>query len=180
MAIGIRLATVEDLPDIARVVVNCWRSTFSGLLASDFLESMSVDHQERRHRRYFGRADVRYHVAFNERDDVVGFANGGPSRHTGFTHDGEIYALYLLPAYQRQGIGTSLFSRVAGDLEGAGCKGVLTFALTCNPNRGFDHRLGARQAAAEPIMLGGTEIGQVAYLWDDTSVLMRDLRRLAG
>ena len=57
---------------------------------------------------------------------------------------------------------------------------MLTFALTVNPNRGFYDRLGGRQAAAEPVMLGGVEISQVAYLWDDTSVLMRDLRRLAG
>lgn len=57
---------------------------------------------------------------------------------------------------------------------------MLTFALTSNPNRVFYERLGGWQATAEPIMLGGTEVSQVAYLWDDTSVLMRDLHRLAG
>lgn len=123
MMIGIRPAAADDLPDIGRVVVDCWRSTFAGLLPTEFLESMSADHQERRHRRYFGRAGVNYHVACDESGGVVGFANGGPSRDTGFPHEGELYALYLLPAYQRRGIGTSLFSRVAGDLERAGCRG---------------------------------------------------------
>ncbi|MFT4183789.1 MAG: GNAT family N-acetyltransferase [Rhizobium sp.] len=180
MAIGIREAVVEDLPDIARVVVDCWRSTFADLLPTEFLEGMSADHQERRHRRYFGRAGVTYHVACGDNDRVVGFANGGPSRDTGFPHEGELYALYLLAAYQRRGIGTSLFSRVAVNLEGAGCKGMLTFALAANPNRVFYERLGGRQATAEPITLGGMEVAQMAYLWDDVSALMRDLRCLTG
>lgn len=178
MTIDIRPAVASELSDIARVVVDAWRSTFAGLLPDEFLESMSYSHQEQRHRRYFGRAGVSYYVADEESDGIVGFASGGPARHANFPNEGEVYALYLLPAYQRRRIGASLFRKVAGDLEEAGCRGLVAFALDNNPNRDFYARLGGRKVIAEPIVLGRTAVGQIAYLWDDIPALMRELRPL--
>jgi ribosomal protein S18 acetylase RimI-like enzyme len=177
MTIDIRLAAASELSDIARIVVDVWRLTFAGLLPDEFLESMSYSHQEQRHRRYFGRAGVSYYVADDEGDSIVGFASGGLTRHASFPHEGEVYALYLLPAHQRRRIGASLFHKVAVDLEEAGCRGLVAFALDNNPNRDFYARLGGRQAIAEPIVLGSMTVGQVAYLWDDIPALTRDFHR---
>ncbi|TXI10366.1 MAG: GNAT family N-acetyltransferase [Rhizobium sp.] len=178
MAIGIRLAVEGDLPGIAHVVVDTWRATFAGVLPEDFLQGISHDQQVRRHRRYLGHAGIVYYVAEDENGVVVGFASGGPSRHPGFSHDAEVYALYLLPAHQRRKLGSMLFARVAGDLGDAGHKGLLALALENNPNRVFYERLRGRAVQTEPLILGGTAVGQVAYVWDDIPALLKGLRGL--
>ncbi|WP_349956043.1 GNAT family N-acetyltransferase [Rhizobium sp. ZPR3] len=180
MAIEIRPAVEGDLPGIARVVVDAWRATFAGLLPEDFLKGMSYSHQEQRHRRYLGHAGIIYYVAEDEKGEVVGFASGGSSRDSGFSHEAEVYALYLLPAYQRRKIGSALFAKVAGDLGDMGHKGLLALALENNPNRVFYERLRGQPVSTEPLTLGGTAVGQIAYVWDDIPALMESLRGSAG
>jgi len=175
MAIEIRPAVEGDLPGIARAVVDAWRATFAGLLPEDFLEGMSYSHQERRHRRYLGHAGIVYYVAEDEKGEVVGFASGGSSRHSGFPHAAEVYALYLLPAYQRRRIGSALFAEVTGDLGDMGHNELVALALENNPNRAFYERLRGRPVATEPLILGETAVRQIAYVWDDLPALTKSL-----
>jgi hypothetical protein len=51
MPVGIRGATAADVPAVAGVLVDTWRTTFRGLLPDAFLDTMSYAHQEERHRR---------------------------------------------------------------------------------------------------------------------------------
>ncbi len=174
MAIEFRPTKADDLPEIARVVVETWRSTFTGLLPAEFLDSLSRDDQERRHRRSFEKADVSYHVACSDDDGIVGFASGGPIREDGFEQENELYAIYVLSPYHGRKIGSSLFRRIARDMQRSGRKGLLTFVLGINPNRTFYKLLGGREIAVDPIELGGATVDQVAYVWDDIGTLTRD------
>ncbi|WP_169055378.1 GNAT family N-acetyltransferase [Rhizobium sp. P44RR-XXIV] len=178
--IRIRSAVDDDLPGIARVVVDAWRATFAGLLPADFLEGMSQSRQEQRHRRYLDHPDVVYYVAEDENGGVVGFASGGPSRHPDFPQEAEIYALYLLPAHQRRKIGSALFAKVTRDLEGRGYEGLLALALENNPNRVFYERLRGQPVVAEPLALGQAAVSQIAYLWSDIPALALSLRDQAS
>lgn len=175
MAIEIRPAVDGDLSGIARVVVDTWRATFAGLLPEDFLKGMSYSQQEQRHRHYLGHASIAYYVAEDEKGEAVGFASGGPSRHSGFLQEAEVYALYLLPGYQRRKIGSALFTEVARDLGDMEHKGLLALALENNPNRVFYERLRGRPVATGPLILGETAVGQIAYVWDDIPALLKSL-----
>ncbi len=53
---------------------------------------------------------------------MVGFASGGPERDDIPGYDGELYGLYVLAAYQRQGIGRALMLTVARRLVADGFK----------------------------------------------------------
>ncbi|TWB61234.1 hypothetical protein FBZ98_101570 [Rhizobium sp. ERR 922] len=179
MAIEIRPAVDGDLSGIARVVVDVWRATFAGLLPEDFLKGMSYRHQEQRHRRYLGHAGIAYYVAEDEKGKVVGFASGGSSRHSGFPQEAEVYALYLLPRYQRRKIGSALFTKVARALKDMEHKGLLALALENNPNKGFYERLRGRSVATGSLTFGETAIGQIAYVWDDLPALIESLQSQA-
>ena len=48
------------------------------------------------------------YVAENEAGQIVGFADGGPERARDMTFKGELYAIYILNDYQRQGVGRHL------------------------------------------------------------------------
>lgn len=106
--------------------------------------------------------------------NVVGFASGGPTRQVDFPQENEVYAIYILEAYQGRKIGVTLFRRVIGDLEESGRKGLILLALANNPNRGFYENLGGRQVIAKPLALGSAMADQCAYLWDDITGLSRN------
>lgn len=171
MVVAFRRAVEDDLSQIGRVVVDAWRSTFTGLLPSDFLDNMSCAYQTERHRRSFARPGVSFHVAIGGDGNVIGFASGGPTRYDDFPQENEVYAIYILEAYQGQKVGATLFRRVVCDFEESGRKGLIVLALANNPNRRFYERMGGRQAIAKPLILGSAMVGQLAYIWDDITVL---------
>lgn len=162
--VEIRLATTEDIPCIARVLVDTWRSTFNGRLPSDFLDEMTYSRQETRHRKTFSKPEAIYYVAV-ESGAVIGFASGGPTRHSSLPQESELFALYVLASHQGNGIGKKLFVRIAADLEQSGRKGMIVWVLDSNPNRGFYQKLGGLMVANAPIALGSVVVEQIAYAW---------------
>ncbi len=166
MEVKIAHARVEDLPGIAAVVVRAWRATFAGLLRASFLANLNVETQLLRHQNAFAKPGAIYHVA-KVADQVVGFASGGPTRHEAFVEPNELYALYLLPTWQRQGLGRQLFNRLSSELQKPERLGLLALVLANNPNQGFYHRLGGVRHAAQDIELGGQVVAQYAFLWSE-------------
>jgi GNAT superfamily N-acetyltransferase len=110
-------------------------------------------------------------VAQDEKS-IVGFASGGPERSGHLHYDGELYAIYILDAYQCQGIGRELVSRVAERLLEQGMESLVVWVLAVTPSRRFYERLGGKEAAEKTVHIGGVQLDEVAYGWCD-------IRRLA-
>src|SRR5262245_61994259 len=115
----IRLAQAQDALAIAKVHVDSWRTTYVGIVASEFLASLSYEQRETRWSSILSLPTSQSctHVAETSDRQVIGFSSAGPERDGDDTHLGEIYALYLLQPYQRQGIGRMLFEASAGELQ---------------------------------------------------------------
>src|SRR5690606_19073879 len=101
--VTIRPARAADMAAIGEIVAGSWWRTFSGLLPQDVLVSITPEAQKSRHERGFAREDLHYRVACGN-GEVVGFASWGPARDPGFAVFCELYALYLRPGWERQGI----------------------------------------------------------------------------
>tara|TARA_R110002020_G_scaffold379716_2_gene590967 strand:+ start:1830 stop:2405 length:576 start_codon:yes stop_codon:yes gene_type:complete len=162
--ISIRSADIADMTAVGDIVAESWRQTFLGLLPQDVLSSITPEAQKARHERTFVRDGVRYHVA-SKAGEVIGFASWGPGRDPIFSVGNELYAIYLRPKYERQGIGRLLFESVSADVAASGYPGFYLTALEMNPNRAFYARLGGIEADAPNILLGGTNYGQVGFVW---------------
>jgi L-amino acid N-acyltransferase YncA len=162
----IRPAGAEDIPEIGRIVVRSWQHTFGGLVSAEFLDSMSDDHQCRRHERMFAIQEVVYYVAVTNDGNVIGFCSGGPSRRPGYAAQSEIYAIYLMPGFEQRGIGRRLFEHVVSDIAATGRKGLFLTALSANPNRSFYTKLGGIETEAESLQLGNEVCPQIAFVWD--------------
>jgi ribosomal protein S18 acetylase RimI-like enzyme len=110
--------------------------------------------------------------------EVVGFASSGPERSGDPIFQGEIYALYVRPAYQRRGIRRRLVGTAARRLQQAGISGLLIRVLADNPPaRRFYEQLGGQLVRAGEIEIGGARLAQVGYGWLDLQGLaaMSDL-----
>jgi GNAT superfamily N-acetyltransferase len=98
---------------------------------------------------------------------VIGLASGGPERNGDPIFSAELYAIYLLGANQHRGIGSQLFQSVARDLNQAGHRSMLVWALSANPTRSFYEKLGGEVVDQKEIEIAGGNFTEVAYGWRD-------------
>src|SRR5256885_16287880 len=91
----IRPALPNDAAEIARVHVDSWRSSYRGLLADEFLDSLSEAGYTDRWRRVIGDGASRVFVV-EEAGGIVGFASGGRERAGESGYEGELYAIYIV------------------------------------------------------------------------------------
>lgn len=108
-------------------------------------------------------------VAEDERQGLVGFADGGPERTGRTDYRGELYAIYLLECCRRQGIGRQLVTGVFESLLKAGLDSALIWVLAENPCRAFYDAIGGRPIDRREIKIGDRQLVEVAYGWNHVS-----------
>ena len=168
----IRRALPSDAPGIARVHVESWRSTYVGIVPDDYLASLDCRERERIWRRLIADDGQVTHVAEHNRDGVVGFVSGGPARENDPSYSGELYAIYLLEQQQRQGIGQRLVAELCSWLLTEGLTTMYTWVLEKNPSRRFYESLGGIEFRRQTKTIGGRDVVEVAYGWDDITPLV--------
>lgn len=162
----VRPAEVADAAAIARVHVESWRSTYAGLLPDDFLASLDQAGYDERWRRVLEGGASRVYVATNGGGDVVGFASAGRERAGESGYEGELYAIYVLSAAQRQGHGRRLVRAVVGGLRELRLRDMIVWVLRDNAGaRDFYERLGGVYVRTQPITIGSSTLDEVSYGW---------------
>lgn len=168
----IRQATVDDASGIAKVHVDSWRSTYDGIIDPNYLEALCYETWEHRWAEGLSNPQPIY-VAVNETDEIIGFATGGEERLGKYPdYGGEVYAIYLLEAYQGKGIGRQLIRTVAEYVCDLGYTSMLIWVLQENPSKHFYEALGGDPIATEHLTIGEKEHTEVAYGWKSIQTLL--------
>lgn len=170
-----RQATLDDAMAIAEVYVDSWRDTYAGLLPDDVLLQLNAANREVRwwRRTLSGRRqDQLVYVAEHPGFGVIGFASGGASRGRGFAHETEVFTLYLRNEYHGQGIGKGLFLTLSERLAARSDGSLIVWVLDGNPSRYFYEALGGKCIARRNGSMGGAQIQEVAYGWEDIRELI--------
>lgn len=174
----IRKARLEDAEDIAFVHVRSWKSVYSELIDEQDVSNITLENRLALWEsilRMSGDGQVAL-VLQNEDDKVIGFISGGKERTKRFGYDGEIYAVYLLDEYQRQGLGTKLLHAFCEEMYEAGHRSLLVWVLTENPSQAFYINLGAEQVEKEDTIIGTGTYQEAAYGWTDLQQLIKRLK----
>ena len=171
----IRRAQIEDAAGIAQVHVASWRTTYAGIIDDQVLNEISVAQRtrEREIRLAFPPPGVVTYVAEID-EKIVGFATGGRERRESSVYTGELFAIYLLQAYQRLGIGRQLVQAVVRDLLAQGLESLLILVLRDNPARGFYERLGGRVVLETTFTIGHQTLPEIGYGWSDARVILME------
>ena len=177
----VREAHPTDAAGIARVHVDTWRATYRGIVPDDHLDSLTYEARERFWARTLERLAA--HRAAGEAHPgglfvaeapgrgVVGFAACGREATGDPQYPGELYAIYVLDAWQGQGLGRRLARAVADRLAAAGLHAMLVWVLADNPMRRFYEALGGRLLREKQVEIGGVALDEIAYGWPDTAAL---------
>ena len=166
----IRACRNTDAHSISRVYVQTWQETYLGILPFGYLYSMSFVQLEREVIDGLESRRVISYVA-EESGKIVGFVSGGYERTGDLIYSGEIYELYVLRDYQRQGVGSELVSTLAAQFNRFGLYSMLVQVLDANPYRRFYEKINGVYLRNSRIPFAGEVLDVAVYGWIDTSLI---------
>ncbi|WP_224086920.1 GNAT family N-acetyltransferase [Nostoc sp. MS1] len=179
----IREANLADVASIAEVHIKAWQETYKQLMPADFLANISYERRKNQWIDILRNSSTENftYVVEDYNKKIVGFASGGRER-TGDglrptvgdrIYQGELYAVYILPDYQGQGLGKCLISQIATKLSQANINSMLVWVLAKNPSYQFYERLGGVYLREKLEEFGGVALVEVAYGWADITSAFR-------
>jgi hypothetical protein len=167
-AVLIRPAVPDDALAIARVHVEAWRHSYRGMVADPDIAAVTVEdgtHGGPHDLPPDPRTRSLIFVA-DDQGEVVGFTSGAASRHTTQPFDAEVYALYVRPARQRQGVGQRLMRTLIDPLFSRGHRSLLVGVLEHNlAGRRFYEAMGGTLVGTNTLVLGHGTYAEVLYGW---------------
>lgn len=179
----VRAATLEDAPDLARVIVDSGRAAHRGQVPDESLFKDPLEEAYAESERNWRRSlqeiaddpqpEACLYVAEDGTGAVVGLAMGGPPKQEMLPNSGEVYVLYVRPKQQGRGYGRALVQTVTAHLMQRGRSALLIGCLATNlPARRFYERLGGRAVAEREFDQDGVLLPEVVYGWRDLSGLV--------
>jgi hypothetical protein len=172
--VRIRVGGVADEQAIGRISVETWRASYAGIVPAAYLARLSPTARGAEWHDILANPEGEAFVLVADDTglDPIAFAGAGPERSGDPRHRGELYAIYVLPARQRRGVGRALVRAVAERLAGAGHESLLVWVLEGNaPARAFYEGLGGSVVRRQPIEIGGARLVEVAYGWASLQAL---------
>jgi L-amino acid N-acyltransferase YncA len=173
---AIRHAQPADAAEIARIYIESWQDTYPGVLSGALLASMTHGGQTGRWRAAICQGELVL-VAELEKHGVIGQLSAGPARDRTLGFDGEVYTLYIDPAFYGQGAGARLLSGAFARLRKRGSRSCVIWAHAKNNARFFYERMGGRLVAERTARMMGDPVPEIAFGWKTLELVERSEAR---
>ena len=174
--IEIRPGSAADAPAIAQVRRESWHAAYSAIIAPSILDRATATGGSAANPPSYRRTLV---AVTGEQPAVVGYASFGPERIVASAKPGpltpagrsgevgELYALYLLPAWWSAGVGRALMVSALDALRGDRYRRVVLWVLADNARaRRFYERAGFTVDGGTNILSGLGGVLEVRYARD--------------
>ena len=169
--ITFREATVADCEEVARVHVLAWQGSFQGVVPQAFLDRMSAVQRAEAFSQGFSAPSYRMYVAETADRNILGFADFGEPRGEIEGYDGELYSIYVLPEFQRRGIGQRLVELGVQFFLTNDRRSMYLLTLEASPYRRFYDKLGGYVVRQKQIHIDGLAYTELIYGWPEIARL---------
>ena len=170
MQISIREAVETDAENISRVDLESRRLAYRNILPESYLSKLSLPENQKVWENRLQEMG-RFILVAEEEKALIGYIYAGRAEKEQSGYEGEVYAIYLLPAYQRTGVGSRLLRSASERLSSAGINSLLIWVLAANPATKFYEALGGEYLKSTSNCVAGMMFESIAFGWKDTSVL---------
>ena len=170
----------SDIPGIAHVHVKGWQDSYKHIVDQDYLDSLDVNQHIEKWTRIIEEDKTSGLVAENDNGDIIAFSNFGRLRTPppGMSpirplYASEIYAIYILPDYWRQGLGTQLLSASASALKDEKYPSLCLWVLEKNKRAvSFYKALGGQRCGKMMIEVGPSRAKEISFGWRNIDELI--------
>jgi GNAT superfamily N-acetyltransferase len=166
----IRLAEYSDAREIAEVLVNTWKTTYSDIVPESHIESLNVDKFEDifkdniKNKKEIIVVDV-------QNDIITGFASGSKDRSE--KYDCELIAIYILKEYQGLRIGKNLILNLMKKHYNNKCNSMITWVLDTNNSKYFYEKMGAKSKEEKYTIFDNVKVKTIGYVWENIGVAIQ-------
>jgi GNAT superfamily N-acetyltransferase len=161
---SIRQARPSDAAALARIYIESWQDTYAGLIPHSLLSAMSLKHHTARWLATM-RGPGAVLVAEDGHHGAVGLASLGAARDGGLGFEGEIYTLYVDPAFLGRGTGRALMAGAFERLKDRKYRSCLVWAHARNNACYFYEAMGGRRIAERVTRTMGEPTPEIAFGW---------------
>jgi ribosomal protein S18 acetylase RimI-like enzyme len=169
LALCVRQARPEDAADLARIYIDSWHDTYAGIISHTLLGAMSLKgHTQRFQAAMKGPGTLL--VAERAGHGPVGLSGLGAARDRGLGFEGEIYTLYVDPAFLGQGVGRALMAGAFECFKDRKMRSCLVWAHARNPACFFYEAMGGRRVATRTTRLMGEPTPEIGFGWKRLAV----------
>jgi ribosomal protein S18 acetylase RimI-like enzyme len=169
----VRPAIMTDAAAIARIDVECWQSTYAGVLSDKFLVGLSESDRKRVWSSFIARYPGDMVVSVAPSGEIQGFGSCGRRRDSVSGFAGEVFTLYVATDHQGKGLGRSLLLGLFTRLVRSSMGSASIWVLRDNPARFFYERLGGKLASHRKLQVAGVSVEAVAYGWRDLAAVLK-------
>ncbi|WP_163101625.1 GNAT family N-acetyltransferase [Peribacillus alkalitolerans] len=171
----IREAIISDAEGIAKVHVDCWRSTYKGIVSDVYLERMSYEKRTQAWVQNIARTDNYVLVAESEEGKIIGFTDGGKRETNQVVDSGDLTSIYILEEFQGKGIGKRLVEKLFTHFKELGYKKVFVEVLEDNKSRFFYEKMGANHSETTTVFIQGEELYLSIYEWENINSVLSQI-----
>lgn len=160
--ITIAQATTADAEDIAHIHYKAWQESYHGIIDQEYLDALRYDDLFARRQRILNSPQAGSIHLVAKCPKSVGFCDAGVSRTP--EYKGEIYAIYMLDAYKRSGIGKMLMQKASEHLVQRSLFPFIAWVLVENtPACHFYEKLGGIPVQQKTEKIGNRVYVEKAY-----------------
>jgi len=166
--LSVRTARPEDAAELARIYIESWQDTYAGVISHALLGAMSLRGHTARWQaaiRNTERSNGAVLVAEEAGQGVIGLCSLGAVRDSGTGFEGEVYTLYVDPAFLGRGTGRALLSGAFDALKARRLRSCLIWAHARNNACFFYEAMGGRRVATRTTRLLGELTPEIGFGW---------------
>jgi GNAT superfamily N-acetyltransferase len=165
--LNIREASLKDAEGIARVHVDCWRTTYRNIIPEEFLQNLTYENRMKMWVQNISN-ETNYVFVAEHDGKIIGFTDAGKEKsgkYPGYMAD--ITTLYILEEYHGAGIGRQLLQQIFQKLKENNMTSALVWVLEDNPSRHFYEAMGAKVIVyKKDITIGSKQLNLMGYGWN--------------
>ena len=158
----IRKATLEDALDIAKVHVDCWKTTYKSVVPQEYIDSLSYKSKANKWTEIIASGSNIFIALVDE--NIVGFIDTGMGFDDG--RDTDLFAFYVLEQFQRKEIGSKLFQQARIFYKDNGYKDFRLWVLKENPYVPFYTKNGGQPKESKTINIAGKKLEEIMYWFE--------------
>ena len=166
--LSVRTARPEDAANLARIYIESWQDTYAGVISHTLLTAMSHKGHTARWQTTIKNAERHSGavlVAEDARHGIIGLASLGAARDSGTGFEGEVYTLYVDPAFLGHGAGRALLSGAFDAFKTRRLRSCLIWAHARNNACFFYEAMGGLRVATRTTRLMGELTPEIGFGW---------------
>lgn len=179
MTLIIKKAEKSDASVIANIHVKGWQGAYKDILNQNYLDSQTVEKRTSDWNEWLRDETSDRFIAYLD-NNPVGFIAIGPLRTAPAgtskirpTYSSEIYGLYLLPEFYRQGVGAQLLRHAVESFKSKKHTSMCLWVLKDNKRAcAFYEAMGGQRIGKKIVEFGPTKAKELCYGWRDISGIL--------